>query len=249
MSLQPFFNREFTPAESGRKVAMKKRTYYIPIFYDCLLTMGIPLNVVFVAAAVGIREWISYKPVLLLYGLLAVLYWIAVLVLGVANILISFRQYSLGDDIYCVNAMLILKYGLVCFFILNFLVLSLIGVVALIGSRGTILFIFPLLLPVVFFWVAITWLLMLPGSFYGIQVIRLGKAQGRFIRDGEKIPEQGKIAVLHGILQFIFLLDVLDAMYLAVMKWKMGKKSSILVGGLYAAFLAGIATLFFFMAK
>lgn len=228
---------------------MKKRTYYLPILYDCLLTMGIPLNIVLVAAAVGMQEWVSYKPMLLLYGLLAFLYWAAVFVLGVANILLSFRKYSLGDDIYCVNAMLILKYGLVCFFILNFLALFLIGVAALVGSRGTILLLFPLVLPVLLFCVAVTWLLMLPGSFYGIQVIRLGRAQGRFIRKEENISGQGKMAVLHGILQFVFLLDVLDAMYLAVMKWGMGKKSSTLVGGLYAAFLAGMVILVFLMVK
>lgn len=231
------------------EVAMKRRTYYLPICYDCLLTMGIPLNIAFVAAAVGVREWISYRPMLILYGLLAFLYWTAVFVLGLANILVSFRKYGLGDDRYCVNAMLILKYGLVCFFILNFVALCLIGLVALVGSRGTILLLFPLLLPVFLFCVAATWLLMLPGSFYGVQVVRLSRMQGKLGRGAGETDARGNMALLHGILQFIFLLDVLDAMYLAVTKWGMGKKSSVLVGGLYAAFLSGIAVLFFFVAK
>lgn len=34
----------------------------------------------------------------------------------------------------------------------------------------------------------------------------------------------GGAAVIHGILQFLFLADVLDAMYLAAGKWGRGKK-------------------------
>ena len=48
------------------------------------------------------------------------------------------------------------------------------------------------------------------------------------------------MAVLHGILQFMFLADVLDAMYLAVKKWGMGKKSSVVIAVLYVLMLGGI---------
>ena len=66
--------------------------------------------------------------------------------------------------------------------------------------------------------------------FYGIQVIR--------ITYREKKTGIGA-AVWHGILQFVFLADVLDAMYLAVKKWGMGKKSSVVIGFLYVLMLAG----------
>ena len=225
----------------------KKRTYYLPIFYDILLTIGVPLNILFFAGVVLNRERDSGGAALVMYILLAFLYWTAVVCMGVGNILLSFWKYRKGEDRYCVNAMLILKYGLVIFFIVNFLTLSMFGLAALVASRGTIIIMFPLVLPVVVFCVGVTWLIMLPGSFYGIQVVRFTAAQGKF-SGGRQSPvppgPDGKV-MLHGILQVIFLVDILDAMYLAVMKWGMGKKSSVLVGALYAAFLAGILILVF----
>ena len=76
-----------------------------------------------------------------------------------------------------------------------------------------------------------SWLVMVPGAFYGVQVIRLSY--------GEKKMGMGA-ALLHGFLQFNFLVDVLDAMYLAVKKWGMGKKSSVLIGILYGGAGAGL---------
>ena len=38
----------------------------------------------------------------------------------------------------------------------------------------------------------------------------------------------------------MFLADVLDAMYLAVKKWGMGKKSSVVIAVLYVLMLGGI---------
>ena len=46
--------------------------------------------------------------------------------------------------------------------------------------------------------------------------------------------------VYGGILQFLFLTDVLDAMYLAAGKWGRGKKSSVLVALVYVAAVIGI---------
>ena len=43
-----------------------------------------------------------------------------------------------------------------------------------------------------------------------------------------------------GFLQFVFLADVLDAMYLAVRKWGRGKKSSVVIGVLYIAAVAAL---------
>lgn len=96
----------------------------------------------------------------------------------------------------------------------------------------------PVLLPV---WVVglcvsvfATWLAILPGSVYGIQVIRMSYKAGKISLVA---------AILHTILQFFFLTDVLDAMYLAAGKWNRGKKSSFVVGALYLISFIGIIIL------
>ena len=105
----------------------------------------------------------------------------------------------------------------------------------LVGTRGLALFAAPVLLPwlaaSVAFSVFASWLAIVPGAFYGIQVIR--------ITYREKKTGIGA-AIWHGILQFVFLADVLDAMYLAVKKWGMGKKSSVVIAVLYVLMLGGI---------
>ena len=65
---------------------------------------------------------------------------------------------------------------------------------------------------------------MVPGSFYSIQVIRLTRKKGK---------TNLLWAVWHGFLQFCFLTDVLDTMYLAVRKWNRGKLGAALIGLLY----------------
>ena len=167
------------------------------------------------------------------------IYLMAVAVLGILNVVRSFRAYRQKDIRYCVNGMLILKYGMVLYFIINYVVIAMIvlagGLAAFVGSRGTILFALPFMLPGILFFMTVlvigTWLIMVPGAFYGVQVIRLSY--------GEKKMGMGA-ALLHGFLQFNFLVDVLDAMYLAVKKWGMGKKSSVLIGILYGGAGAGL---------
>ena len=103
-----------------------------------------------------------------------------------------------------------------------------VSMAVLVGSRGAAIIFAPVLLPwliaaVVFSAVA-TWLAILPGSFYGIQVIRMTYKSGK-IGFAE--------AVVHTVFQFFFLFDVLDAMYLATGKWGRGKKSSAIIGCVY----------------
>ncbi len=137
--------------------------------------------------------------------------------------------------------MLIHKYGLVVFFCVNFLVLFIyyffISMAVLVGSRGAAIIFAPVLLPwlivAVVFSVGATWLAILPGSFYGIQVIRMTYKSGK-IGFAE--------AVVHTVFQFFFLFDVLDAMYLATEKWGRGKKSSAIIGCVYL--FAVFATLY-----
>ena len=212
----------------------KARHYKLAIAYDLLLTFGVPLNIVALFLSSSAYGALSAKQAGSVYLILIYLYWAVVIILGVMNIVISFRKYREGDDRYCVNALLILKYGLVIFFIVNYLSGILIFMAALVGTRGIIIFAFPVVFFVIFISMAVTWCIMIPGSFYGIQVIRFAVSQGKIT---------GIAAAVHGILQFIFLGDVLDTLYLAVSKWGMGKKSSIIVGGLYIlAVSAMIAT-------
>jgi len=70
---------------------------------------------------------------------------------------------------------------------------------------------------------------MLPGSFFAVQVIRFSYSE-------KKIGMAA--AFFHVLLQFCFLTDVLDTMYLSVKKWDMAKKSSIVIALIY---ILGIA--------
>ena len=160
-------------------------------------------------------------------------------ILGIWNMVKSFQIYKRQDMLGCINGMLIHKYGLVIFFCVNFIVLFLVyfmltfGLVM--GTRGLALLVAPVWLPFVLVmigWsVIMSWLAILPGSMYSIQVIRGSVRAGKI---------SGGAAVLHGILQFLFLADVLDAMYLAAGKWGRGKKSSVLVALVYIAAVVGI---------
>ncbi|WP_072523866.1 hypothetical protein [Clostridium sp. Marseille-P3244] len=175
---------------------------------------------------------------ILLFFLPVAVYWMTVLVLGILNIIRSFQICRAKDAAGCVNGMLIHKYGLVIFFGINFCVLALCYFVmtfgVLVGTRGLAIFAAPVLLPwliaMMGFSVFAAWLALLPGAFYGIQVIRLSRK--------EKKISTGA-AMWHGLLQFVFLADVLDAMYLAVRKWHRGRKSSVVIGILYILLAAG----------
>lgn len=203
----------------------------LQIAYVILLTLGVPFYILTAWAASAVQP-------LRIFSLLYLpLYLLLFLFLGLLNIRDSFRAYTEKDAVYCVNGMLILKYGLVVFFIFNFLILTAVfllgGLVVLIASRGTLIFALPMLLPWIFAIIGIaaffTWLMLLPGAFWGVQVIRKSMAEGKL--------SPGK-ALLHGALQFIFLTDVLDAMYLSVRIWNRGKKSAAVIGTLYLAVIA-----------
>ena len=227
---------------------MKKHA--LSISYVILLTLCMPLACLYMwfltvlpVSWEAVNEWADTFPKWLFYTFVLLLpvgvYWLTVLVLGILNIARSFNAYKSGDAVGCVNGMLIHKYGLVVFFVVNFIVL--VGIYLLVtlglvmGTRGIFLVLAPFFLPwlvaAVGFTVFTTWLAIIPGAFYGIQVIRFTYR--------EKKTSAGA-AVWHGVLQFIFLADVLDAMYLAVKKWGRGKKSSIVIAVLYTAGLSGI---------
>lgn len=203
--------------------------------YVILLTLCVPLAYVYLILVTGLLDKIQEGHIgltLMIVFLPLLFYWGLVAVVGIINIGQSFKIYKTGNPIECVNRMLIHKYGLVVFFCVNFLVLFIyyffISMAMLVGSRGAAIIFAPVLLPwlivAVVFSVGATWLAILPGSFYGIQVIRMTYKSGK-IGFAE--------AVVHTVFQFFFLFDVLDAMYLATEKWGRGKKSSAIIGCVY----------------
>ncbi len=201
-----------------------KKTYRMPIIYDVLMTAIIPLNILYVIFSVIKYETFGGKALVGIYLILAIIYVFTITALGIINIAKSFLMYNKGDDIYCVNSMMIFKYGLTIFFVLNFIANILMWLVILVASRGTIIFAFPVVAVIIAFSAIPTWIVSFPGSFYAIQVIRFGVKQEKFDKSH---------AIMHGILQFIFMLDVLDTIYIAVKKWNRGKKISFVICGFY----------------
>lgn len=206
----------------------QKRTYALPVAYDVLLTAGFPLALAYFIFCGFTGRYLPHQLLLAGFFVFALIYLMASFTLGVLNIAQSFRKYAQGADVYCLNAMLVLKYGLVVYFLLNFVVYAFFVLLVIAASRGTILFalpLYPAIGAIFFLIIGGTWVGLLPGAFYGLQTIRFAKAQGKL---------SPKAAILHSILQFIFLLDVLDALYLSVKLWGRGKKSAVAVGMLYA---------------
>ena len=217
----------------------------LAITFVVLLTLCAPLGYLYFIIVMQMLSYVSedgLKAVLLLSLIPVLLYWLLIGILGILNMKKSFQLYRDGDTVACINGMLIHKYGLVIFFCANFILLAfwygLFSMAAVMGTRGLLLLFAPVLLPV---WVVglcisafATWLAILPGSIYGIQVIRMSWKAGKISL---------MAAILHTILQFFFLTDVLDAMYLAAGKWNRGKRSSLAVGALYLISLVGIIIL------
>lgn len=159
--------------------------------------------------------------------------FLSCLALGIASIINSFLVYERKPEA-CIQDWLRLKYGLIPFFIVNWLLLFAFGIVIGVFSGGfALLWYIPL-------FTFLTWLYMFPGAFYGIQALRLLRKQS----DMSMI-----VLVLHGICQFTFFLDVLDTMYLSVRKFHRGKKAAAVVGSIYVlGFLMGAWVIFFMHA-
>ena len=203
------------------------------LIYILLLSIQVPANIVCLiiasySVASGGRAGIPAG----VYLLLAALYWAAVAALGIRCIVRSFRAFARQDSDACFKGMLTLKYGLIPFFLINFISITFLFLTAFVASRGTILFALPVIVGLIAFGSLCTWLAMLPGAFYGVQTIRMACRMGRI---------GPKAALLHGILQFIFLLDVLDAVYLSLVTFRAARPVSLAVFGLSSAgFACGI---------
>jgi hypothetical protein len=204
----------------------KKTGYFCQIMYVVLHVFFLPLYVLYAQTLgkklsdAGMGTGIYFVPVIL-YLIVTVTFWFL-------NMSRALKADTSCENISLINSMLILKYGMVVYFIINFLTWSLlflfISVGGMIATRGAGILMMPFVfafVPVVMFF---TFLSMVPGSLYGMRTAQMTGRCGKISRQA---------VVLHGILQFLFLLDVLDAMYLSVGKWKRGKKSAVLIGAIY----------------
>ncbi|WP_324822740.1 hypothetical protein [Sinanaerobacter sp. ZZT-01] len=228
---------------------IKKRSHILQISYTILATLCVPLNLLYFTffnsmLSENTMETMSEDTIesaianlSVAYFILSAIYVSVLIILAILNITQSFQACHERETLFCINGMLILKYGMVIFFIVNFFSIALmlfgISLSGLLISHGTLIIATPVLLPFFFTVISvlgfITWLAMLPGSFFAVQVIRFSYSE-------KKIGMAA--AFCHGLLQFFFLTDVLDTMYLSVKKWGMGKKSSIVIALIYTLGLA-----------
>lgn len=204
------------------------------IAYVVLLSIQVPFNIMYFGALLSSGSESLMTTFGIGYPMIALLYFVALLVIGIISVLNAFKAYRKNDFEYCIKGLMILKYGLIPFFVVNFLSMTFLALIFLIASRGAIIFATPIFLFVGMFF---TWIAMLPGSFWGVQVIRFA------VRDGK--IRKGKL--LHMFLQFCFLLDLLDTVYFAAFKYRRGKAAAILVCLTYLLCISFVAILLAFL--
>lgn len=173
--------------------------YVIPVAYIVLASLVLPL------AAGGLYV----APLMTISSGFLVLF----IVLIVGNIVLSFLAVENVHPLYCVRTMLIVRYGMIPFFLLNTISASIFAYAGMFSAWVVLWF-------AIIYWLASSFFFMLPGAFYGIRVIRLSLRE-------KKISSTA--AILHGIAQFIPVAGFLDSAYLAVFKWKTAVKISIAI--------------------
>jgi len=141
---------------------IKKRSHILQISYTILATLCVPLNLLYFAFISSMMsETMSENAIenalanlSAVYFILSAIYVAALIILAILNITQSFQACHEKEALFCINGMLILKYGMVIFFVVNFLsiALMLFGISAggLIISRGTLILAAPVLLPFLF---------------------------------------------------------------------------------------------------
>ncbi|MBR1853884.1 MAG: hypothetical protein IJ794_12210 [Lachnospiraceae bacterium] len=123
---------------------------------------------------------------------------VACIIVGIANVVCAFRNYRRATEL-CIRNLKLLKFGMIPCFVVNFIWMLCLGFGVAVASS---LFGLAWFVPVA---VIATWLYLLPGAFYGVQVVRIMRNR------------QGRGAgwcIFNGLLQFCFVLDVIDAAYL-----------------------------------
>lgn len=250
-AVQPAGILKQTAVSAPSSVTHKKGGSLPAALYCIFMLVGIPLNLIGLFLLIGRTVFAApgqhketLQAMLIFYLVCALIYWVIALSLGIFCIVNSFIMYGRGNAIACLNSMLILKYGLMAFYIVNvggsIALFSAVGLIAAVLSRGLAILMLPILFPGIAIFVCvgavICWLVILPGSFYGLQVVRFSLKEKRI---------SIAAAVIHALLQFTFVLDVFDAMYLSVRKWHRGKKSAAVIGILFLLCLFQILKMYF----
>ncbi len=78
----------------------KVKHYKLAAAYDLLLTFGVPLNIMALFLSGMSTEILSGKQAVGFYGIMAYLYWATVVILGVMNIVQSFRKHKGRQVLY-----------------------------------------------------------------------------------------------------------------------------------------------------
>ena len=207
---------------------MKKERFITERIYTLILTLSVPvIAVVFFRllfwGSAGTTPY-ARQVFWLENGAMVLTFILAAAVLGVMSIVKAFRTFNKSYE-DCVRGMLINKTGLIVFFSLNLMWDVMLSMMFIMGSRGLLLIFMPPVWAVMSYF---TWLALIPGAIWGIQVARACVKE-----KGMSKPQ----AVLHSILQFVFMVDVLDCLYLAAVKWGMGKKRAVVILVLYAVLI------------
>lgn len=168
--------------------------------YVCLLGAMIPISAALIWSA-DILDFLGDGTMGLL-NIWAFVYCAAVFILGAVNISRAFRP---SDERGCAISLLILKFGTAAVFALEFIVSAVMLMIVNGGasSGGSALNAGVLMLALLL--TALMWLLMLPGAFWGLRAVRICRESG-------KIGSAGFL--LHSLLQFVFIADLIDAVYL-----------------------------------
>lgn len=154
----------------------------------------------------------------------------AALLLGVGNVIQAVLCCRKKYEEFLERAVLLLKYGMILFYMIVFAL----GVA--VWFIGT--FLGPVGMIAALMFAIVDYAIMIPGIFYGISWLVL------LIRKKEISLKAG---IFHGILQCLFVLDVVDTMYLMAVKKKKYRRitAGILVMTVVAA---GVSGLYFFYA-
>lgn len=129
------------------------------------------------------------------------------IIIGIANFVVSIKNCSPGNRIILLNAAVLTKYALIPFFIINqcliviFLLFTFIPVPFMIfmGPMGSL------------FLLVVGWFVMVLGTPYTISYLCISAK--------EKLRPKG-MAIIHSLLQFFFVVDVIDVMVLTLKERK-----------------------------
>ncbi len=150
-------------------------------------------------------EFIPAPTIVLIWYVLMVVTIGVIIIMGVCHLKLAYSLYKKDESKQLRRGMLYMKVGTIPFFLLNFVYFAFVTVFPLILPMGFI-FLAPEILVMIFAG-TMTYIIMLCTSVYGMGYLALLKKE-------EKISLTRLVVNL--ILQVIFVLDILDTIYLLI---------------------------------